>query len=341
MHSTTLERAGKHSGFTRLVGHFAAALLLGSGFAGSARAQETDAHALLEQMSAAIHSLDYQGSFLYQHAGQVDTLRVIHAGGTRERERLLSLNGPRTEVIRNGPDVTFIQQDGSAIIYPSNSGRGLLPLVPGTAGRPFDENYQLKIVGTDRVAGYATDVIDVEPRDNWRYGYRLWLDRNSRLLLRSIVMDDSRQPLEQFMFVALQIGQLTDETELVPSQRELLTTRAARSDDWLLQKNSAWSATDLPPGFALGSVRQSQRDGAGVEHLVYSDGLANISVYLEPSQTESAENTTLNERGPLNMLTVNALGWRITAVGDVPARTLSAIAGSLRRIDVAEPANRK
>ena len=337
MHSTTLERAGNQSGFVRLVKLFASVLILGSGLAGHARAQETDARALLVEMGAAIHSLDYQGSFLYQHAGQIDTLRVVHAGGTRERERLVSLSGQRTEVIRNGPDVTFIQQDGSAVIYPSNSGRGLLPLVPGAAGRPLDKNYQLKVVGTDRVAGYATDVIDILPRDSWRYGYRLWLDRNSRLLLRSIVMDEERRPLEQFMFVTLQIGQLTDKTELIPSQRELLTTRSAPSDDWVLQKHSFWTVTEPPPGFALGSVRQSPRDGAGVEHLLYSDGLANISVYLEQSQAEVPEDATLVERGPLNMLTVTRLGWRITAVGDVPAATLSVIVNSLERAEALKP----
>ncbi|MGB0134740.1 MucB/RseB C-terminal domain-containing protein [Dokdonella sp.] len=313
---------------------------MGAGLSTLSHAQETDAHALLSQMASAIESLDYQGSFLYQHAGRIDTLRVTHAGGPRERERLVSLNGPRTEVFRNGPDVTFVQQDGSSVIYPSNSGRGLLPLVPASAGRRLDENYRLKVVGIDRVAGYVADVIDVEPRDSWRYGYRLWLDRDSRLLLRSIVMDSQRRTLEQFMFVALEIGRLPDGSELIPSQRELLTSRSAGADDWIVERNSTWKAATLPPGFSLSSIRRSRSDGEGVEHLVYSDGLANISIYLEPSRGEALEGATLTQRGPLNILTLSRNEWRITAVGDVPGATLSAIADSLERSPESFPESR-
>ncbi|MEZ5462179.1 MucB/RseB C-terminal domain-containing protein [Dokdonella sp.] len=332
MHPISLERAGVCLRVLRSVWKFGASLVLSAACAGPGFARQPDAQALLAEMATAIQSLDYQGSFLYQHAGQIDTLRVVHAGGSRERERLVSLNGPRTEIIRNGPDVTFVQPDGSALIYPSNSGRGLLPLVPGTGARSLEANYRLTIVGTDRVAGYDADVVDVEARDSWRYGYRLWLDRNSRLLLRSMVLDSERRILEQFMFVALQIGPLPDETELIPSQRELLTTRSAQADDWVLQRKSEWVVTQPPPGFTFSSVRRSRQLAAdAVEHLVYSDGLANISIYLEPSQGEILESATLNERGPLNILAVTRNEWRITAVGDVPATTLSAIVGSLRR----------
>lgn len=333
MHSILSAGARRESGVLRLAWRIGSAIFLCAGISGTGWAQDTDARALLAQMADAVRSLDYQGSFLYQHAGQIDTLRVVHAGGSRQRERLVSLNGPSTEVFRNGSDVTFIQPDGSAIIYPSNSGRGLLPLVPGAAGASLEANYRLDIVGTDRVAGYAADVVDVVPADSWRYGYRLWLDRNSRLLLRSIVMDKEQRQLEQFMFVSLQIGRLPEEIELVPAQREMLTTRSAPTENWVLAKSPGWRVIDPPPGFTLGSVRRSQQEGSSVEHQLFSDGLANVSIYLEPGQGVEMENATLSERGPLNMLSTTLGEWRVTAVGDVPAATLSAIVNSLEKVD--------
>jgi sigma-E factor negative regulatory protein RseB len=111
----------------------------------------------------------------------------------------------------------------------------------------------------------------------------------------------------------------------------LLTTRSVAADDWILERNPSWKVTRLPPGFTLSSIRRSRQDGEGVEHLVYSDGLASLSIYLEPNQGEILEKATLIERGPLNILTTTRKEWRITVVGDVPGTTLSTIAASLER----------
>ena len=292
---------------------------------------------MLVQMASAIRS---QGSFIYQHAGRVDTLRVFHAGGVLERERLISLNGPRSEVVRNGLDVTCIQADGSATVYASSSGRGLLPLVPDAGNRLLGEHYKVDVVGTDRVAGYLANVVDVVPRDGYRYGYRLWLDQGSHLLLRSMVTDSERRPLEQFMFVSLEIGKRPSDTDLIPSQRELLTTTAAPPGEVDLRGPPAWSVIEPPPGFVFSSARRSRQDGKGAEHLVYSDGMASVSIYVEPRDQEENGLSTLAGRGILNVYTYVEGDWRFTVLGDVPAATVSAFARSLGPNAAAAPPGR-
>lgn len=330
MQDHSSEPVGRHPGFIRL---FGAWIVIGLvfGLCRSADAQSSDSRELLQQMATAIRSLDYQGSFVYQHAGRVDTLRVFHAGGGLERERLVSLNGPRSEVIRSGANVTCIQADGSATVYKSSSGRGLLPLVPEAGNSQIGQHYEVRIAGKDRVAGYEADVIDVLPRDRFRYGYRLWLDHSTRFLLRSMVTDSERRPLEQFMFVSLELGKLPSDTDLVPRQSELLATTAATPDELELRGAPVWSVTQPPPGFSLSSARRPRNGVAGTEHLVYSDGLANVSIYVEPRDAKDEEKTTVAGRGTLNVYTTVDGEWRFTVLGDVPVTTVSTIARSIGR----------
>lgn len=296
---------------------------------GPARADE--ASDILNAMSAAMRTLDYQGSFTYQHAGRVDTLRVFHVGsGGRERERLIALNGPRSELVRDGADITCTQADGSTIVYSSSNGRGLLPLVPTTTRGGLGEHYDVKRIGDDRVAGYRADVIDVVPRDRLRYGYRLWLERDTRLLLRSIVTDGERRPLEQVMFVSLDIGTPPAEADLVPQSRAVTATVAAAVTELVVRGAPHWQVTAPPPGFTFVSARRPRQGPDGAEHLVYSDGLATVSVYVEPRGDAAPGFDTLAGRGTINVFSQVQDEWRVTVLGDVPIATVRAIGESLR-----------
>ena len=301
-------------------------------FAPSLRADSPGPNAseLLARMSNAMRMLDYQGSLAYQHAGRVDSLRIFHAGGARERERLISLNGPRSELIRDGLNVTCIQADGTAIVYSSSSGRGLLPLVPNADSAQISEHYAIAVVGTDRVAGYQADIVDVVPRDGFRYGYRLWIDQGSRLLLRSIVTDAERRPLEQVMFVSLDIGTAPSVTDLAPQRLELLTTTAAPATELLARGAPHWRVENPPPGFRFVSARRPRQGPPGAEHLVYSDGLATVSIYVEPRGDSPPGIDSLAGRGTLNVFTHVQDEWRITVLGDVPVATVGAIGQGLR-----------
>jgi sigma-E factor negative regulatory protein RseB len=304
-------------------------VVLAALFATVASAQAPDGATVLAEMASAMRTLDYQGSFIYQHSGRIDTLRVFHSGSPRERERLISLNGPRSEVIRSGSTITCIQPDNSAILYSNSPGRGLLPLVPDTADESLGEHYRISVSGTDRVAGYSADIVDIIPRDAYRYGYRLWVESGTRLLLKSVVTDSKRKPLEQIMFVSLEIGTPPNDTDLVPSQSNLLSTTAARGDEIELRGGAAWEVARPPPGFTFRSARRSRDAEKGAQHLVYSDGLASVSIYVEPRIEGSAEVTTLAGRGTMNIYTYSDKRWQFTVLGDVPVATVTAIAQSL------------
>lgn len=295
-------------------------------------ARADDAGPLLDAMAKAMRTLDYQGAFTYQHAGRVDTLRIFHAGGARERERLVSLNGPRSELVRDGANVTCTQPDGTTVVYASTAGRGLMPLLPAADTRALDEHYEVRRIGEDRVAGYRADVVDVAPRDRLRYGYRFWLERDTRLLLRSMVTDGERRPLEQLMFVSLEIGTAPTEADLVPQKRgDAATPVTAPEIELEVRGTPYWQVVPAPPGFHFVSARRPKQGPEGAEHLVYSDGLATVSIYVEPRGDAVAGYDTLAGRGTVNVFGRVMEDWRVTVLGEVPVATVHQIGNNLRR----------
>ncbi len=313
---------------------FAAALLLPMQ---ALLAQEGDAQDLLLRMSTAIRSLNYQGTFVYDHDDQIDALRLFHEGGdAAERERLVSMSGPRSEVLRDGNSVTCHQAGRVGMAFPNQADARLLPLVPDTRGSRFSTFYTLRSGGSDRVAGYDARIVDVLPRDAYRYGYRLWLDRGTSMLLRSAVVDGANHLLEQFMFVALDIGAKPLESDLALSGG---LGPLSAPDETGLDGPPRWRVADLPPGFAFLRAQRPALGPTQAEHHTYTDGVANVSVYIEPRDSKlPAQPDRVSARGVLSIYSRSSGGWTITALGDVPRATVQRIVQSLQAVPVAPAA---
>lgn len=292
-------------------------------------AGEEAARGLILHMSAAVAALDYQGSFVYARGGQIDALRIFHAGGSdNERERLVSMSGPRSEIVRSGGAITCLPAEQPAVLLSNRSGTRLLPLVPDVRGERFPKYYRVDIGSEDRVAGYRTRIVDITPRDTYRHGYRLWLEESSHLPLRSAVLDAGKRTLEQFMFVALDIGAKPKESDLAQSGT---AGPAEPPVEIPLGGPPQWRVDDLPPGFFFLRAQQPAEGPTQTEHQLFTDGLANVSVYME-SRGENAPSMPDRAamRGALSIYMRDAGAWKITVLGDVPPATAERIALSVR-----------
>lgn len=333
-----MERARLRRGFARFVrGGALAALALVFGLA-SARvfAQDEAAAAnLLQYMSAALRALDYQGSFVYEHNGEIDALRLFHEGGSQERERLVSLSGPRSEILREGELITCVQDGRPTTMFPNRVGSRLLPLVPDTRSRAFGKLYALGLGGEDRVAGYRARIVEILPRDAYRYGYRLWLEEDSKLLLRSAVIDSGRRTLEQFMFVSLDIRTKPKASDLASSVDIGVATAPEETS---LTSPPRWRVADPPPGFFYLRGQRPTQAPTQAEHHIYTDGIANVSVYIEPRDLKQAPmpDSALT-RGLLSVYSRVDGDWKITVLGDVPRATVQRIARSVQPAATAVP----
>ena len=298
---------------------------------------ESDARQWLERMSMASQSLNYTGTFVYQRQGNLEAMQIIHARDeSGERERLRSLTGPKREVLRDNQVVTCILGDRQSVVVNKSRPRTPFPVSFPTELMDLERNYSFKVLDEDRVAGLTCRVVAVEPRDEYRYGRRLCVHDESHLLLRSELTADKGQAIEQVMFTTVEFPKVISGQKLLPDldgadftwQRE--PTDQPKKDD--TAADSRWKVSRVPDGFMLTDHgwHQLSADDPGVEHWVYSDGLASVSVYIEKSMKDGEPYSGVSYRGALNAYGTMVGGHYVTVVGEVPRQTVELIAKSVR-----------
>jgi len=293
-----------------------------------------DGVALLKKMASASRRLNYSGTFVYQHAGQNETSRIVHfvnpAGG--EFEKLETLDGPAREVIRTNDQVTCYLPDTKTVLIEKRSARRFPALLPEQLSGVAD-NYVVSVGGMDRVAGYDCRVVLLEPKDKLRYGHQFCAEAGSGLPLRARTLSEKNQLLEAFAFTELKIGGSF-------SRDQVKSRYAARSKEWKVDHSAlaitdvpadtGWSLTRQPTGFKkLTELKRSIAGRAGmVSHIVYSDGLAAVSVFIEPLP-KARPARSLSHQGAVNIYIRPIADHMVTVLGEAPAATVMQIANSL------------
>jgi len=289
----------------------------------------------LERMNAALNQMTYQGTFVYVLGDAIDTLRVTHvADANGVREHITSLTGPSREVVRDADGVRWVQSADQPVLADSAFKPSFFPVVPPNADALVDGNYALKMGGNSRVAGYDTRQLQVVPRDNYRYGYSLWLERHSGLLLKWELLDSDRQPIARLMFTDIRLGSEVDAVELKRAERlknfatEESGLPAGRSG---IVSRPRWLPERMPPGFELTAhrVHDAAPRGRIFEHLVYSDGLAAVSVYVETREDDADFDPVVERHGTTHTYSKALDDVVVTVVGDVPALTVRTIGDSV------------
>lgn len=318
---------------TALHGYLAAfwLLLTVPAVAAADREAEMEAIGLLERMLRSMRTLSYSGTFVYLHGNQLESLKITHSlQDGQELEVLVSLNGSAREVHRDQRAVTCIMPDARAVSIEQRApGAGLWSKLDPDLRR-LRAHYRLYLLGEFRVAGRAARVVGIIPKDQFRYGYRFYLDAESGLPLKTDLMSEEAEPVEQIMFTSLELTAVDTPLHDHPAQRggfrkSLRNPPRIRAPD----QPGEWEFAGLPAGFTL-QLQDHWTDQAGhpVEHFLLSDGLASVSVYVE----KGAEGGL---RGGAHVGAVNAWGGRVaghqvTAVGEVPADTVHQVVESLR-----------
>lgn len=310
---------------------------------GAAHAADTkpsgDAFAWLKKIAGASRQLNYSGTIVYQHRNQIETSRVVHfvnaAGG--EFEKLEALDGPPREVIRSNDQVICYLPNAKLVLIEerNRSTRNFPALLPESLDG-ISESYQIRKEGVDRVAGYDCQWITLAPRDNLRYGRRFCAELASALPLRAQTLNEKGEPVESFAFTQLTIGGVFSRDRVKSKYSE-----KSRTQNWRVDRSAfgmaaatpadtGWSLTNALPGFR--KVMETRRLMGGrsgaVSQIVFSDGLAAISIFIEPMP--AAQTTqSLSHQGAVNIYTRPYGSHAVTVLGEVPAATVMQIANSL------------
>jgi sigma-E factor negative regulatory protein RseB len=301
-----------------------------------------DPHDWLARTERALASLNYEGVFVHQHAGESETLRVIHrVGNGVVAERLLSMDGSGREFIRKGAQLICYLPDQRTVLVERGPDTGMFfGAVPHIDASSAGQ-YEVKLLDRTRVSGRAARVIGIMPLDRMRYGYRLWIDEISAMPLKTQLRDSRGGVLEQIVFTSLRLP-----THIADA--ELETSIDARAYRWVRHDTDAasahgspasWQASSLPPGFhMLASARQILPSGP-VQHLVFSDGLASVSVFIEngPAASFNGGSEEIAALGTSSAYSTVIEGYRVIAVGEVPAETVRSIAQSIHSAGPALP----
>jgi sigma-E factor negative regulatory protein RseB len=300
-------------------------------------AQDTlDAAAWLQKLTRATETLTYDGVFVYQREGHINAMRIVHKNNDgAEIERLVSLSGPAREVIRDGSRVTCLFADDQAVMVEKTQPKDFLPVDLSAPIDRLSKYYQFQMAGNDRVAGRTTTVINIVPNKRDRYGYRLWIDDEFGLLLRSLIVDRDGRPLEQVQFTQIHIGNDIPDASFSPEIEGTgftwYTNAEPEGQHLVTAQTSNWHARWLPEGFEMQNykVQHIVASDMPVSHLVYSDGLAMVSIFVEELVDGRPPLQGYSVMGAVNAFSQVAGNYQITVVGEVPLPTVRQIAASV------------
>jgi sigma-E factor negative regulatory protein RseB len=327
----------------RSSGHLAS-LALAWAVAGAAAAEDPAKTLLehtpagwLERMDHALTTRNYDGIFSHWQGGRVEMLRIIHrVQDGIVSERLASLDGSGREFIRTGGSLSCYLPDRRTVLVEQRPAEESLVSFP-TVNDQTASFYDIREVGHMRLNRRDTHVITVSPKDEYRYGYRLWIDDSTAMPLKSQLADAHGEVIEQIVFASLTLSSRIPDSAFRPE----ISTEGFQ---WLrndaapqLQPGAAapaWQAMSLPPGFRM-TVRSGEvlPGSAGtVDHLVFTDGFASVSVFVERQMAPSGqppvpESATV---GSSSAFSTVVDGHKITAVGEVPPATVRFIASQLK-----------
>lgn len=295
-----------------------------------------EARSWLDRMNRAVEELNYRGTFVHVLDGAAETLYIIHRNEDgRIGERIVSLDGVGREIIRQEDEVQCILPDRRVVLLEAR--RDLSPLVAAlpSYSEELEPHYELTLYTTARVANRPTRVLGIKPRDEFRYGYMLWLDQDTAMPLKSQLTDESGRIIEQILFTQIELLDSIPAAALEPTiDTEGFTwLRPPESTPWTTEvaEGVPWRAASVPGGFKLSVATQSPIAGSEypVEHLVYSDGLATVSVFIEDPNTKAEVGEGFSSVGSTNAFSLTLRGRKVTAVGEVPRLTVRTIASSL------------
>lgn len=304
------------------------------GFAGlmlasSMARADTAALEWLNRAAAAAKQQNYSGVYVYHHGEHVEVLRVMHrTDANGELEKVEVLDGAPRQFLRVNNDVYCHLPDGKNVRLERNTLRRFFPaLLPAQPASLLD-HYDARLGGIERVAGRLCQVVTLQPRDGYRHAYNLWLDKRTGLPLKSRMVNENGTVVSMYVFSEIQIGKVPD----VQLFRNDLKGKLIHKASLDRAAESAWDVTP-PPGYVR--VQEAMRSLPGkdapVAHLVFTDGLSVLSMFIEPVNPQAQRLQGLSAEGVIGVYAREVDGYTVTTLGEVPSMALIEAGNSVKQ----------
>lgn len=306
-------------------------MLLLPGYALAQPADTQDGAAWLQKIYRASQTLSYSGTFVYRQGDRSESSRITRlVDSSGDNEKLEALDGVRREIVRNGDEVKCYLPDNKVVKVDRRSKHPTFPALLPAQSAALTEQYTVTKGETARIAGFDCQSIVLRPKDEFRYGYKLWADMASGMLLKARIVNEKGEAVEEFTFTQLIVGNNIG--------RDMLKSAfASQSRNWRIENaavepanlaRSGWTVNAGIPGFTkVVEVKRQLRQAQKVSQVVYSDGLAAVSVFIEPTELRrEAVQTGLSSMGAVNIFTRELANHVVTVVGEAPPKTVRKIA---------------
>lgn len=276
--------------------------------------ESTDARHWLVKMSTALQQLNYEGTFVYRADDELAAMQVSHQVGPHgDRELLRTLTGEKRESVAENQQFNFFTNKADA------DGDSIAKHLA-----EVEKYYVLKLAEKDRVAGRSARVVLVNPKDEYRYGYRLWLDESTGLLLRSDLMAVDGRVIEQVMFTSMTVGKVSPR-KISPKPNANVQGAGGANIKPVLNH---WRVTKLPAGFSQIERPALKQEGEGL-HRIFTDGLASVSLFVEKASAKEDAFVGVSRMGAVSAFGNVMDGHQLTVVGEVPEATVKMIGSSV------------
>lgn len=289
---------------------------------------QQDAMQWLQRVANAAQTLSYSGTFVYRSGKQSETSRIVHlASNGNQSEKLEALDGSPREIVQQNDEVRCYLPESKLVIVEQRGAHRPFPALLPASLAGLNEHYAVRKGGRTRVAGFDSQVIQLDPLDSWRYGRKLWVDAETGLLLKAELLNERGEQLESLAFTELHIGTPASPDAVKPSFAEA----ASRKGAWQVRQtrtrempdDARWLFRADLPGFRrqaamLRNIADDPSKPFEVLHWVYSDGLSAISVFIQPLKAGSGGSAGFQAQGAFSVFKRVVDGNQVVVMGDVP-----------------------
>jgi sigma-E factor negative regulatory protein RseB len=293
-------------------------------------AEPIDAWAVLEKSAYAARVLNYEGQFIYVNGQNTRTVDIKHMNyGGKEVARNIVLDANQREVYSEGENIVILQPTTTNVVIEKRHGKNLFPAMLPTNLALIKENYSAKIVGTDFIAEREANIIELMPSDGYRYRYKVWSDAKFGLMLKMALVNEKNKTLEQIYFNKISMLNSQNNPNWFQPKIDMSKSYVTEAEPVITRvANDQIVTTDLPSGYQ--KVDHIQRivnsEGVKVDQLIFSDGIASVSLFIEPVVKGKRPKKGHMLMGSTNVCANVVDGHQIIVVGEVPEKTVKSIA---------------
>lgn len=314
---------------------FLLACLLANPFPFAFAGEDTadDPWPILQKAADAARELSYKGIFTYQSLGSTKSVEITHMNSSQgEYARIVVLDGAPREVLSQGTDAVIFNTKEGKVVIEKRRGKNMFPALLPANMDVIKLSYQARAGGQERVAGRDGQIIFLDPRDRFRYSYKLWADREYGLLLKSLASNERNEVIEQIAFTQLQL--------LDTQNMDWFQPKVDNKKPYVMEESSPvassaevdnWTLAELPAGYRKIDQIKCKVPGKKipVTHIIFSDGLASVSLFIEPLIKGIRPKTGHTVMGATNFYANATNGYQIMVVGEVPEDTVVQIANAV------------